>query len=274
MPMSWRGEDHTVHTNFRLFLLIGLLAVCNLALANTLTVQVGGTGDYGSDPVLTFSPAHITINAGDSIRFQNIGGTHNVHADDNSFRCANGCDDTGGDGSPSADWTFTRTFSTPGTIAYHCDVHVNMGMTGSITVNSVQNTINLGGYLSGNWFDPTPGQSGHGFQLEFTNQANTLLAIWFVYPPNGGGQNWIYAQGSFDAATNTATIPAILLSGPQFPPLYNNADLQQTSWGTLTFTFTDCDHGTASWNSTVAGYGSGTIPIQRITSIQGTACPQ
>lgn len=135
-------------------------------------------------------------------------------------------------------------------------------------------SIALGGYLSGNWFDPSPNQSGHGFQLEFTAQANTVIAIWFVYPPNGGGQNWIYAQGTFDSTKNTVTIPAVLLDGPKFPPLYNSGDLQQTNWGTVTFTFTDCDHGTASWASTVNGYGSNSIPIQRITSIQGTACPK
>jgi len=135
-------------------------------------------------------------------------------------------------------------------------------------------SITLGGYLSGNWFDPSPNQGGHGFQLEFTAQANAVIAIWFVYPPDGGEQNWIYAQGTFDSATNTVTLAAQLLSGPQFPPLYDNKDLRALDWGTLTFTFSDCDHGTASWNSTVAGYGSGSIPIQRLTSVQGTTCPK
>lgn len=98
-----------------------------------------------------------------------------------------------------------------------------------------------------------------------------MVAIWFVYPPNGGGQNWIYAQGTFDSTKNSVTVPAILLTGPKFPPLYNSNDLEQTSWGTVTFS--DCNTGIASWNSTVAGYGSGSIPIQRLTSIHGTTCP-
>src|SRR6202035_888462 len=63
------------------------------------------------------------------------GGNHDAQADDNSFRCANGCDDTGGNGSPStAAWSFTRTFNTAGTINYHCETHGSMGMVGSITV--------------------------------------------------------------------------------------------------------------------------------------------
>jgi plastocyanin len=272
--------------------LLLLLGYGNTASAKVWSVNVGGTttggGDYGgyTNPVLAFAPAQLTINAGDSVTFTNLGGAaHNVHANDNSFRCANGCDDTGGNGNPSSsEWTFTRTFNTPGTIAYHCDTHASMGMTGSIVVNAVAATINLGGYLSGNWFNPA--QGGHGFQLEFTNQADggipsqkELVAIWFVYTPDGSGQNWIYAQGPYDSTRNTVSVPATIFHGTKFPfPLSNfdpNALLGSLGdWGDVTFTFSDCNNGTATWNSTVSGYGNGTIPLQRLTSIQGTSCPQ
>src|SRR5262249_32730973 len=155
----------------------------------------------------------------------------NVHADDNSFRCANGCDDTGGSGNPSSGWTFTRTFTTPGTFGFHCDVHAGMGMNGTIVVNATTPALTLGGYLSGNWY--VPNQSGHGFQIEFTNTPGsvagkkTLLAIWFVYTPagsvlnDGSGQNWIYSQGDYDPTASTVTVPAVLLSGAKFPPNFN-----------------------------------------------------
>jgi hypothetical protein len=132
----------------------------------------------------------------------------------------------------------------------------------------------LGGYMSGNWFDPSPNQSGHGFQLEFTDQANTVVAIWFVYAPDGKSQNWIYAQGTYDATKNSVTLTAVTLTGAMFPPHFDSHQVQQAPWGTLTFTFSDCNTGTASWNSTVAGYGSGSIPISRLTHIAGTVCPQ
>jgi hypothetical protein len=144
--------------------------------------------------------------------------------------------------------------------------------------------ITLGGYLSGNWFNSA--QPRHGFQLEFTNQPdgtvlseNEMVAIWFVYTPDGTGQqNWIYAQGPYDSTQNTVTLPATIFHGARFPfPLtnYNPADVKGSlgDWGSLTFTFTDCNNGTASWNSMVAGYGNGSIPITRLTSIQGTTCP-
>jgi plastocyanin len=241
-----------------IFGLLALLLVSGAACAATFNVTVGSGG------ALAFTPSTLTIHVGDTVTWTNTGeGFHNVAANDASFR--NG-------GASSSAWTFSHTFTSAGTVGYHCEIHG--GMTGSITVNAATPTMALGGYLSGNWFDPSANQGGHGFQFEFTNQNNTLVAIWFVYPPNGGGQNWIYAQGPFDPSQSTVTIPAELLNGPKFPPLYNSADLVQTLWGTLTFSFTDCDHGTASWNSTVPGYGSGSIPIQRLSSIQGTTCPQ
>ncbi|MGH8041369.1 MAG: cupredoxin domain-containing protein, partial [Rudaea sp.] len=178
----------------RKFLLLIALAfgLCQTGFAKTWVVQVGGStgggGEYGggySTPTLAFSPTPLTINAGDSVTFTNLGGAaHNVHADDNSFRCANGCDGSGGNGNPASNgWQFTLTFSTPGTINYHCDQHVSMGMVGSIVVNAVAPPpVALGGYMSGNWFNPD--QSGQGFELEFTGQPsdtpgqNALVAYW------------------------------------------------------------------------------------------------
>ncbi len=86
-------------------------------------------------PNNTFFPANLTIKAGDSVTWENKGGNHNVEG--TSFRCANGCDDDGGDGSPStAAWKVTRTFTTPGLIEYVCIVHESLGMVGTITVEA------------------------------------------------------------------------------------------------------------------------------------------
>jgi hypothetical protein len=131
--------------------------------------------------------------------------------------------------------------------------------------------IKLGGYMTGNWYDPA--ESGHGFLLEFTAQANTLIAAWFVYTPDGSAQSWVYGQGTYDTSTNVVTIPAEITSGTKFPPLFDKDDVERTLWGTLTFSFSDCNHGTAIWNSTVPGYGSGSIPIVRLTQVAGTSCP-
>lgn len=107
--------------------LLGLLVLSAGADAANHTIQLGGA--LGN----SFSPANLTLEVGDSVTWTNLGGFHNVESD--SFRCANGCDDTGGDGSASSNlWSVTRTFNTVGTINYVCIVHAGLGMTGQLVV--------------------------------------------------------------------------------------------------------------------------------------------
>jgi plastocyanin len=87
-----------------------------------------------ANPDLTFTPAAITIYQGDAIRFENAGGLHNVHADDNRFICSVNCST---DNAPSKEpWSVVVRFSQLGTIGYYCDQHGNTtsGMRGSVTV--------------------------------------------------------------------------------------------------------------------------------------------
>ncbi|MDY7092008.1 MAG: Calx-beta domain-containing protein [Acidobacteriota bacterium] len=75
-----------------------------------------------------FNPPMVVINPGDTVTWTNVQGTHNVNADDGSFRS--------GDPSP-APWTFSFTFNTPGSFPYHCEVHGGPGgegMSGLVVV--------------------------------------------------------------------------------------------------------------------------------------------
>ena len=76
----------------------------------------------------TFSPATVTIDAGQPVCWAWAGttSTHNVKADDGSFTS----------GPPADRGTFQRTFATPGTYTYHCQVHgsPNAGMRGTVVV--------------------------------------------------------------------------------------------------------------------------------------------
>ena len=143
--------------------------------------------------------------------------------------------------------------------------------------NVFQNGFQIAGYISGNWFNVD--QSGSGFQIEATSTMDAasglpvMLAIWFTYAPDGSSRNWIYAQGTYDPTKTTTTLPAFLSAGGKFPPTIESSDVTSEPWGTLAFTFTDCNNGVAIWNSIVPGYGSGSLPIVRLTSIDGTVCP-
>ena len=95
-------------------------------------VQSGGSQ-------IAFSPQFLTIQAGDRVTFLNLGGYHNVVADDGSFRCAHGCDNDGHGGSGNATaslWFATVAFPSAGTMGYFCEPHGSPGegMYGTITV--------------------------------------------------------------------------------------------------------------------------------------------
>ena len=100
----------------------------------------------------TFEPAELTIEEGDTVTWTNQGGFHNVRADDDSFRCANGCDGDGGNGNPSAAaWSFSLVFTDAGMIPYYCEVHGapnGVGMSGVVEV--VEGPIFEDGFESGN----------------------------------------------------------------------------------------------------------------------------
>lgn len=117
----------------------GMLVLAPVAVdAAVHVVIVGARGE------LVYEPAALTVRAGDSVRFVNVSGFHNVVADDASFRCANGCDGQGGNGSPSsAQWIATVVLDEPGTVGYYCEAHgaPGSGMVGTIVVESTPVTL-------------------------------------------------------------------------------------------------------------------------------------
>ena len=165
---------------------------------------------------LTFVPATITINVGDSVTWTNTSGLmHNVYAQDGSFRCASGCDDQGGDGTPSGSWTFTRVFNQAGTIPYECQVHGPMyGMVGTIVVKAAGSPGSLQ-FSSASYSVPenggsisitvgrTGGSSG-AVSVHYSTSDGTALA-GKNYTATSGTLNW----GDGDAAAKTFTVKAL-----------------------------------------------------------------
>jgi plastocyanin len=79
-----------------------------------------------------FTPADITIQVDESIRWVNTGGFHNVNGGtatypDNPEGFANGV-------ASNDAWVFDYTFTIPGVYNYQCDPHASIGMLGTVTV--------------------------------------------------------------------------------------------------------------------------------------------
>ena len=242
-------------------------------IAPIFLLLLAGTSAYADNHVVTvggganvFSPRSLTINAGDTVTFVNGGGFHNVVADHGEFTSGSATNDP---------FSFKQTFNTAGTFAYYCEVHGGpggVGMSGTIKVNAVTAppaVTPITGATSGSWYDPD--QSGHGFSIQVA-PPNTFLFYWFTFNPDGGQQSWLLGAGAYDPTSNTVTVEAAQSTGTNFPPNFNHADITTVDWGSVTFTFTDCTHGTVSWISKIAGYGSGTLPLTKIVGVDGANC--
>jgi len=75
---------------------------------------------------LAFSPATVTVDAGQPVCWTWSGTEHTVKADDGSFTS----------GPPASSVTFQRTFNSAGTFGYYCQVHGSTtgGMRGTVVV--------------------------------------------------------------------------------------------------------------------------------------------
>jgi plastocyanin len=239
--------------------LLGLsLLVAAPCWATEYIVTAGVTAN--GTPDLVFSPFSLTINVGDTVKFVNGGGFHNVVADNGSFTS----------GAPSqAGWSVTVPFNNPGVFGYYCAVHgaPGSGMFGKITVQGAA-AVNIGPGFTGAWYDPA--QSGHGLFIEVLPN-NAILAWWFTFSP-AGDQSWFGGVGNYSG--NTATISQVLqTTGGKWIPNFDPSKTTNVPWGTLTFTFTDCNHGRVDFNSTVPGYGVGSMNLTRLTLPSGLTCP-
>ena len=128
---------------------------------------------------------------------------------------------------------------------------------------------------SGGWYNL--GQSGHGLFVEVIDHAASptgkrVVAAWYAF--FNGRQIWIVAVGDViqQGDGQVAVMQAYIYEGNDFPPGYDPGQTDEIPWGELRIWFVGCDDAVIEWASTVPGYGSGTLQVQRLTTISGTTC--
>jgi len=121
--------------------------------------------------------------------------------------------------------------------------------------------------LNGSWYDPT--HDGEGYNLEILHDGRALV-YWFSYDKQGN-RRWFFGVGEnrdgklfFDDMLTT--------SGGIFGPGFDPDSVEIKSWGTLEMDL-DCNAGTATYNGTEDGFGSGNFDLIRLTRIDGFECP-
>lgn len=115
----------------------GIIINGSTVLGSPGTIEDSGCDEGPSGIVITtdglsFVPADITINQGETITFTNGGGNHNANGSQDIYP-----DNPEGftSGAPSSDlWIYEHTFNISGIYDYRCDLHVGAGMVGKITV--------------------------------------------------------------------------------------------------------------------------------------------
>jgi plastocyanin len=132
-----------------------------------------------------FSPSSITVSAGTTVVWTNTGQSiHSVTSDTGAFDSNPSCP-TGSCLDPGA--TYSHTFSTAGTFAYHCRVHSNMvgtvllkaAATGTTTTVAGPATTAAPGVSAGGAPSASPSTTGTGAQLAFTGSAPA--ALWLTF---------------------------------------------------------------------------------------------
>jgi len=124
--------------------------------------------------------------------------------------------------------------------------------------------------FTGAWYDPN--QSGQGLFVEVLTE-NRLLAYWFTFTPDGTQQAWFGGVGSIIA--NQAVIYADQGQGGRWIPGFDPTAYSRRLWGTLAFTFTDCNHGRVDFtgNGIDSPWGENQMDLTRLTQPAGLSCP-
>ncbi len=252
----------------KILTLFSLLVPLLVNTAGAATVEVTVTNDV-------FTPEDIVIQKGDTVRWTNQEGTHNVVAQDNSFLAS---------GAPlGPGWVHEVTFTEAAVHIYRCEPHSStnflFGMVGSVTVGDGGGDddddddddgflVNFG--ITGSWANLATLGQGWLFEILPALDPPLMVAYNFTYPPllvqKGdpeffGNQMWLV--GAAEIVGNTVTVMADRPIAGAFddplPPFFPDE-----SYATFIFTFFDCFNAMVSYDIPSKNL-TGEYLIERIT---------
>jgi hypothetical protein len=126
--------------------------------------------------------------------------------------------------------------------------------------------IGIRGDFSGSWFNPA--QSGHGLFIEVLDRGRAVVA-WFTFDPDGNPA-WLYGVLEVQGARLAGDLYEV--SGGHFPPAFDPALIAQQRWGSIALDVAGCAAAELSWQAVDPAYGSGSMPMARLTTLQGLRC--
>jgi len=158
------------------------------------------------------------------------------------------------------------------------DIDNNCEVTGPITVEENNQPIAINPGLNDAWFNEATG--GQGFFINVFPDSDLMFLSWFTWdlerPPGSvpfqlgdPGHRWLTAQGNYELGV--ATLDVVLTHGGVFNAAEPEAQNDPDPYGTLTVSFSDCNHGEVVFDLPSVGE-SGTIPITRVSDNNVPVC--
>ncbi|MBO9661770.1 hypothetical protein [Dokdonella sp.] len=134
----------------------------------------------------------------------------------------------------------------------------------------------IDGYFATTWLDPA--HSGEGMQTQVYNNPDgkrTFFASWYTYDPLGM-PFWLAAQGNFNPGDASVTTNVTYQTDGGFAGDFLGT-LKVHNWGTITFSFPNCDQMHFTYNGqtdaqTNGPGGVGTRDWRRIADVNGMNC--
>jgi hypothetical protein len=159
----------------------------------------------------------------------------------------------------------------PGTVTFNIDAYNPT----STTYPDAFNPLPIDGYMSTSWY--SPGHGGEGMQIQvYDGDANnrTFAAGWYA-ADSTGRPFWLLAQGTVPIGATSVQTTAYYTSGGGFGGSAGDATV--APWGTVTFSFPDCNHMHFTFNgqtdaATAGPSGSGTRDWIRVANTNGLGC--
>jgi plastocyanin len=120
----------------------------------------------------SFNPANLSIQVGDTVRWTNNSGSHNVNGKASTF--PSNPESFGNN--VGTGWVFTHVFATAGSYDYQCDPHAAMGMTGKITVTPISSVSEAGAAQAAVF--PNPAHDFVVFEFEQDLEPGSTLLVF------------------------------------------------------------------------------------------------
>ena len=125
------------------------------------------------------------------------------------------------------------------------------------------------GGASGEYYDPE--RDLEGFFIEVVQQAEgrVIVVTWFTY--DLGRQMWLAGSAPLEDGAESVEVPMEIFGGTDFGDAFATREVERDDWGTLTFSFPDCDTASVDYSSEL-DFGEGSLSLVRLTNLVGVAC--